>query len=102
MKQEIAPCDFVVPDKIIDRTKTRPQSFFGDGVCGHVYFAEPFCSYLSGPLYSVIKDAGHRDEDCETAPHNAAATAIFTDPDYLPLETRRKLDLFYQKYWSHL
>jgi 5'-methylthioadenosine phosphorylase len=42
------------------------------------------------------------DVNRETPAHSAAATAILTDPSYLPLETRRKLDLFYHKYWSKL
>jgi 5'-methylthioadenosine phosphorylase len=42
------------------------------------------------------------DTNRETPAHRAAATAILTDPSYLPLETRRKLDLFYRKYWSRL
>lgn len=65
LKEEIPPEDFVVPSQIIDRTKSRVNSFFGDGIVGHVSFAEPFCTYLAGVLYTTLKNEGisvHGDE----------------------------------------
>jgi len=53
LKEEIRPLDFVLPDQIIDRTWTRPSTFFGDGVAAHIGFAEPFCPRL----HSQIKPA---------------------------------------------
>ncbi len=41
MKEAIAPGDFVVVDQFIDLTKGRTSTFFGDGVVGHVGFADP-------------------------------------------------------------
>lgn len=47
MREDIKPGDMVVPDQIFDRTKgIRAASFFGDGVVGHVSFADPFCDEL--------------------------------------------------------
>lgn len=46
MREEIAPGHLVVVDQFIDRTTSRPRSFFGDGVVGHVGFAEPICETL--------------------------------------------------------
>jgi len=46
LKEEIAPRNFVLPDQVIDRTRMRESSFFGNGVAAHVGFAEPFCSRL--------------------------------------------------------
>lgn len=47
MRENIKPGDMVVPDQIFDRTKgVRAASFFGDGVVGHVPFADPFCDEL--------------------------------------------------------
>ena len=37
------PTDFVIPDQFIDRTKTRISTFFGNGIVGHVAFADPVC-----------------------------------------------------------
>jgi len=47
MKDEIKPGDMVVPDQIFDRTKgVRESTFFGDGIVGHVSFADPFCDEM--------------------------------------------------------
>lgn len=47
MQEYIQPGDMVVPDQLFDRTKgVRPSTFFGDGVVGHVAFADPFCDEL--------------------------------------------------------
>lgn len=58
MKEEIAPGDIVVVDQFIDRTKHRPSSFFGDGIAGHVGFADPICSELAGWAYRAGQDVG--------------------------------------------
>ncbi len=65
LKKEIRPRDIVIPSQIIDRTKSRQNSYFGEGVVGHVSFADPFCLQLSGILYSTVQELGyrvHRDE----------------------------------------
>ncbi len=44
MKEAIKPGNMVVPDQLFDRTRgLRENSFFGDGIVGHVMFADPFC-----------------------------------------------------------
>lgn len=55
MKEEIVPGHIVVPDQFIDRTKGRISTFFGEGVVGHVAFADPVCEDLS----KVIHNAGN-------------------------------------------
>lgn len=56
LKEEIKPLDFVLPDQVIDRTKARPSTFFGDGVAAHVSFAHPFCDRL----HDIIRPAARR------------------------------------------
>ena len=53
LQEDIRPLDLVIPDQIIDRTKSRVSTFFGEGIVGHVTFAEPFCPVLSQILYQV-------------------------------------------------
>lgn len=53
LKEEIAPQDIVIPDQLIDRTVQRKSTFFGNGVAGHIPFAEPFCPELSTLLYET-------------------------------------------------
>jgi 5'-methylthioadenosine phosphorylase len=65
LKEELPPLDFVIPSQIIDRTRLRKSTFFGDGVVGHVAFADPFSTPLSSLLYAKAKSLGlavHRDE----------------------------------------
>jgi 5'-methylthioadenosine phosphorylase len=58
LKEEYKPADIVVPDQFFDRTKGRPSSFFGRGLVGHVGFAHPFCTILSGIACDSGKRAG--------------------------------------------
>ncbi len=47
LREELRPRDLVVPSQLVDRLRgNRPETFFGDGVVGHVFFAEPFCGSL--------------------------------------------------------
>lgn len=65
LKQELKPLDFVVPSQLIDRTRLRPNTFFGDGCVAHVGFADPFSVPMSNLLYEKARGLGltvHRDE----------------------------------------
>lgn len=50
LRESIRPLDMVVPDQLIDRTRGRTSTFFGNGVVAHVGFADPFCPELRGGL----------------------------------------------------
>jgi 5'-methylthioadenosine phosphorylase len=50
LREEIHPVEIVVPDQFIDRTRHRPDTFFGEGIVVHVAFADPFCPELRGQL----------------------------------------------------
>ncbi|MFH0974905.1 MAG: S-methyl-5'-thioadenosine phosphorylase [Spirochaetota bacterium] len=66
LKEKIKPLDFVLPDQVIDRTKTRPSTFFGDGIAGHIAFADPFCSRLHEIIKPVAESTGIRLHTNET------------------------------------
>lgn len=54
LKEDLPPRHFVVPDQLFDRTKSRPGStFFGNGIVGHIAFANPYCSHLSQRVYEA-------------------------------------------------
>ena len=53
LKEDVQPLDIVIPDQIIDRTKSRVNSFFGEGIVVHCTFADPFCPSLSQLLYQA-------------------------------------------------
>lgn len=58
LQEEIEPSHIVFPNQIIDRTKGRASTFFGDGIVAHVAFANPFCSKLTSILIESAKDLG--------------------------------------------
>ena len=60
MKEDIHPGDIVIVDQFIDRTKARESTFFGDGIAGHVPFADPICVDLAGWTYEAAKAVGAR------------------------------------------
>ena len=59
LREEIVPGHIVIPDQFIDRTRgTRKDTFFGNGVVGHVQFADPVCGELSGQLFKAAGEVG--------------------------------------------
>lgn len=60
LREELRPLDIVVPDQLIDRTKSRVNSFFGDGLVAHVSFADPFCPVLSELVFDAAQNVGAR------------------------------------------
>lgn len=60
MREEIRPLDIVVPDQLIDWTRSRKSTFFGDGLVVHVGFADPFCPELTSALFEAARESGAR------------------------------------------
>jgi 5'-methylthioadenosine phosphorylase len=59
MKEAIAPGHIVIPDQFFDRTTgKRASTFFGEGVVGHIPFADPVCPDLSETLYQSALAVG--------------------------------------------
>lgn len=61
MTEKIARGDMVLPTQIYDRTKgMRANTFFGQGIVGHVSFAEPFCKDMQHLVAKNAKTCGAR------------------------------------------
>ncbi len=58
LREDIEPLHLVVPDQVIDRTRGRPCSFFGEGLVAHIAFADPFCPALRDVLVDSARAAG--------------------------------------------
>jgi 5'-methylthioadenosine phosphorylase len=59
LREEIVPGHIVIPDQFIDRTRgSRKDTFFGNGVVGHVQFADPVCGELSEQLFAAAGEVG--------------------------------------------
>jgi len=65
LKEEVRPLDLVVPDQLIDRTRSRVNSFFeggntATGVVVHAPFADPFCPHLNQVLHGAATEVAER------------------------------------------
>ena len=58
LREEIEPLHLLVLDQIIDRTRGRPSTFFGEGLVAHIGFADPFCPELRPALVASAREAG--------------------------------------------
>src|SRR5438477_6072305 len=63
MKEAYAPPDIVFPDQFIDRTRHRPDTFFGNGIVGHISFADPICAGVASLTAAAAREAGARVHD---------------------------------------
>jgi 5'-methylthioadenosine phosphorylase len=56
LREDIRPCDIILPDQYFDRTKkSLEHTFFGNGIVAHVPFGEPVCAELRGLLHSITR-----------------------------------------------
>lgn len=60
MKEDYQPTDIVFPHQFIDRTRHRPDTFFGNGLVAHVGFADPICAGVSFLMGDAARAAGAR------------------------------------------
>jgi len=65
MKEEIVPGHIVIPDQFFDRTQgKRASTFFGEGVVGHVQFADPEAEICYGTVaLATDYDCWYEDHD---------------------------------------
>ncbi len=63
LREEIAPRHFLFPDQLVDETKGRRSSFFGDGIVAHIAFAHPFCEPMRRLLYAGARGLGITSHD---------------------------------------
>lgn len=76
LREEIAPLHMVVPDQLIDRTRLRGNTFFGDGLVAHISFADPFCPILSAELANAV------EEDASATVHRGGALVVIEGPAF--------------------
>lgn len=83
LKEEVEPLHMVIPDQLVDRTRLRQNTFFGDGVVAHISFADPFCPALSARL------AAAADPDATT--HRGGAMIVMEGPAF---STRAESEIY--------
>ena len=84
LREEIEPLHMVVPDQLIDRTRGRQATFFGDGVVAHIGFADPFCSALRDTLSECTREDG-------ATVHSNGALVVIEGPAF---STRAESNLY--------
>ncbi len=60
MRETYRPTDIVFPYQFIDRTRHRPDTFFGGGIVAHVTFADPICTAVADAMAAAGRKAGAR------------------------------------------
>jgi len=92
LHEPYAPRDFVVPDQVIDRTRHRPDTFFGDGIVGHVAFAHPFADKLGDVVF------GHLQQMKGVKSHHGGTLVCMEGPLF---STKAESEL-YRSWGAHL
>jgi 5'-methylthioadenosine phosphorylase len=64
LQQRYHPCDVVLPDQFVDRTKQpAAHTFFGRGIVAHIAFADPICEELRRLLLKTLRRLKARVHD---------------------------------------
>jgi len=85
LREEIEPLHMIIPDQLIDRTRGRHSTFFGDGLVAHIGFADPFCPRLRETLAGCTREAG------ATVHEGNAAMVVIEGPAF---STRAESNLY--------
>lgn len=60
LREDFAPGHIVIPDQIVDRTRNRDLTLYGEGVVSHIGFAEPFSPELSQIVHDAVAAVNER------------------------------------------
>jgi 5'-methylthioadenosine phosphorylase len=64
LQKKYRPCDIVLPDQFLDRTKRDfEHTFFGRGIVAHIAFADPVCEELRQILLQAARGLKARVHD---------------------------------------
>lgn len=64
LREALKPLDMVIPDQMIDMTKHRNSSFFGEGAVAHIAMADPLCPKVSDILTRAYVHAQIAEGQC--------------------------------------
>jgi 5'-methylthioadenosine phosphorylase len=84
LREEIEPLHMVIPDQLLDRTRGRPSTFFGDGLAAHIGFADPFCPRLRDTVSGCTRESG-------AVVHEAGTLVVIDGPAF---STRAESNLY--------
>ncbi len=78
LQAHLKPLDMVVPNQMIDMTKQRVSTFFGEGAVAHVSMADPLCPALSDILTRAYNQADIIEGSC----HKKATYVCIEGPQF--------------------
>jgi 5'-methylthioadenosine phosphorylase len=84
LRADIEPLHMIVPDQVIDRTRGRVNTFFGEGLVAHIAFGDPFCPDLRSLLSSSTRESG-------ATVHNGGTLVVIEGPTF---STRAESNLY--------
>jgi len=58
LREDYSPGHIVIPNQLVDFTRNRPHTFFGEGIVVHIGTANPFCENLSDYVYKAVLKTG--------------------------------------------
>jgi 5'-methylthioadenosine phosphorylase len=58
LREEFEPRHIVIPNQLIDQTRRRDLTFFGNGLVAHIGLADPFCLPFSKLVYEAAEQTG--------------------------------------------
>ncbi len=94
LQEKYKPCDIVVVDQFLDRTKRGPEhTFFGRGIVAHISFAHPICEELRLILLKAGRDVVGRvapraplHDDANSGAHGVTRPTIHDGGTYVNME----------------
>ncbi|HLT36901.1 MAG TPA: S-methyl-5'-thioadenosine phosphorylase, partial [Enhygromyxa sp.] len=87
LQADIAPGHVVVPDQLIDRTRGRNSSFFGDGCVAHIQFGDPFDHGLRERVIAAAAEVVAREQRL----HSRGTLLVMEGPAF---STRAESELY--------
>ena len=63
LREELPPRTLVIPNQYVDRTRHRPDTFFGDGIVAHVSMGDPFSEELRQALVTGARSLDLQVQD---------------------------------------
>jgi 5'-methylthioadenosine phosphorylase len=90
LQPQVKPGDFVICDQLVDRTRTRPHTFYDGPVTTHISFADPYCDVMRG----VAIDAAR---SLEIPMHDRGTVVVIEGPRF---STRAESGWFAKAGWE--
>ena len=87
LQEAMEPGHIVIPDQLVDRTRSRELSFFENGLVAHISLADPFSPQLADLVYDAVQETDERQV------HKGGSFVVIEGPRF---STRAESHIFRQ------